>query len=112
MHFLSFWKGWPAPYRLVWYILATIFVTSVIFMWVGYFSGPSGVINWEKIQEQKAIEATIDAFRLGPFQITIPAESYVILEHFAGSDVTHNFVATYLFLFVFTVAIIALQAEV
>jgi hypothetical protein len=108
MHFTSFWKNWPLPYRTFWYFIAAVFCLSLVYMWYSYSLGASGVIDWERIQEQKTIETTIQSFRLGPFQLTVPADSYVIMEYLSGSDVHHNVGATYLFLLFFTIAIVTL----
>jgi hypothetical protein len=67
-------------------------------MWIYYFRGPSSIIDWERIQEQKVIETTAHSFRLGPFILNVPAESYVIFEYFNGSEIQHNLIATYIFL--------------
>jgi hypothetical protein len=107
-----FWKKWPADYRVIWYTLSAIFIFSVVFVWFNYFNGANAIIHWEKVQEQKTIETTVHDFRLGPFQLSIPGESYVIFEYFAGSDLTHNAVASYIFVTVFAIAVILLLSLV
>jgi hypothetical protein len=69
-------------------------------MWFARWQGNAGVIHWEKIQEQKTIETTLRSFKLGPFTLNVPAESYIIYEYFQGSDLKHNLTASYIFLFV------------
>lgn len=95
MSSLFFWNKWVRDYRLIWYLIFAMFLFSLGCMWYHYVNGAAGVISWEKLQEQKAIETTIHTFRLGPFHLTIPAESYVIFEYFSGSDLQHNFFASY-----------------
>lgn len=107
MH-LYFWKNWLPAHRNTWYFLAVVFTFSLIFYCANYFHGADGIIDWERIQEQKTIETTIHSFRLGPFQLTVPAESYVIFEYLSGSDVHHNFTATIIFLCVLTIALVVL----
>lgn len=85
----------PKPARPVWYFISGIFLAAVIFMWVGYFQEADSVIHWEKLQEQKVVETTVHEFRLGPFVLNVPAENYVILEYFNGSDITPNIPASY-----------------
>lgn len=104
MGLLFFWKSWLKDYRWIWYLCAVTFVFSVLFMWFSYFRGAAGVIDWVKLQEQKVIETTIHSFQLGPFNISVPADSYAILEYFHGSDIQPNTTASYLFLAVLTVA--------
>jgi hypothetical protein len=95
---IFFWKNWTLPYRSIFYALSGMFILSIILLWFFYFQGASGVIHWEKIQEQKIIETTVHQFRLGPFELTVPAESYVIFEYLQGSDLAHNTTASYIFL--------------
>lgn len=101
MHALAFWKGWPRPYKTLWLPLIAIFAISLLYMWFTWFQGNNGIISWEKMQEQKTIETSVHDFRVGPFQLTVPGESYVIFEYLQGGDVTHNQVASYLFLAIF-----------
>ncbi|HMG89354.1 MAG TPA: hypothetical protein VK589_04825 [Chryseolinea sp.] len=98
MGLLFFWKSWLKDYRWIWHLCAATFILSVCFLWYSYFQGASGVINWVKLQEQKIIETSINSFQLGPFNISVPADSYAILEYFHGSDIKPNITASYLLL--------------
>ncbi len=100
MRSLFFWRNWPTDYRLFWFLISAVFIFSICFMWFGYFQGTDGVISWEKIQEQKIIETTVHAYRLGPFTLSVPGESYVIFEYLQGSDLHHNVAASLIFLVV------------
>ena len=81
---------------------------TMLFLWSSYFKGAGGVIDWIKLQEQKVIETTVHSFRLGPFELNVPGESYVILEYFHGSDITPNTTASYIFIFSLTFGAILL----
>ena len=98
MHSIFFWKDWPKNYKALWFLLSGIFLMSLLFMWFTWFQGAHGIIHWEKLQEQEIIETTVHQFRLGPFQLNVPGESYVIFEYLQGSNVEHNKVASYIFL--------------
>jgi hypothetical protein len=98
MQSLFFWKTWAKDYRLLWYTMMILFVASITLLWIYYFNGSNNVINWEAIQEQKIVETTVHDFRLGPFNLSIPSESYVIFEYLGGSELHHNFLASYLFI--------------
>jgi hypothetical protein len=98
MGLIFFWRTWPKDYRWIWHLCAATFVLSICFLWYSYFRGASGVINWVKLQEQKVIETTVHSFQLGPFNLSVPADSYAILEYFHGSDIKPNTTASYLFL--------------
>ena len=88
--------------------MAGLFILSATFLWTSYIETPGGVIHWEKLQEQKIVETTVHSFRLGPFELQIPGESYVILEYFNGSDITPNLPASYIFLAIFGLASVIL----
>src|SRR6188768_2144731 len=98
MQSLFFWKSWSKDYRWIWYGAAGLFSITLIFLWFSYFRGADGVIHWERLQEQKVVETTIHTFRLGPFELNVPGESYVIFEYFNGSEVQPNTTASYFFL--------------
>ena len=104
MQSLFFWKSWLKEYRFGWYLCGSIFLLTVVFLWFSYFRGEGGVIHWEKLQEQKVIETSVHNFQLGPFELSVPGESYVILEYFHGSDIIPNTTASYFFLFVMIIS--------
>jgi hypothetical protein len=93
-----FWKTWLAPYRWMLYGVAGLFILTLLFMWFSYFAGNSTVLHWEKFQEQKLIETTVHSFNIGPFELQVPADAYVIYEYFQGSALTPNVVASYIYL--------------
>lgn len=109
---LLFWESWFKEYRIVWYLLAVMFLFSIGFMWQGYFAGPSNVIDWESLQEQKVLESTVHSFRLGPFVLNVPGESYVILEYLQGSQVEPNATASYIFLAIVFLSLVVLLAVI
>jgi hypothetical protein len=98
MSSIFFWRDWSAPYKRFWFLLLGLFVISFSLAWYYYFTQPASVISWEKIQEQKVIETTVHSFNVGPFKLSVPAESYVIFEYHQGSDLHHNTLASYIFL--------------
>lgn len=109
---LFFWNEWPPYWRRIWFVASTLFVLAFGFMWFSWFQGNAGIIHWEKIQEQKVVETTVHSFRLGPFELHIPGESYVILEYLQGSDIEHNTVASYIFLFLILASAMVLLAVI
>jgi hypothetical protein len=108
MQSLFFWNSWIKDYRIIWYGLLTTFIAALALMWYFYLQAPEGAMQWQKLQEQKTIETTIHNFRVGPFHLTVPAESYVIFEYFSGSDVQHNMFATNCFLVILCISVVVL----
>ncbi len=98
MHSVVFWKSWNPSYRILMYILLGVFVFALLYLWYGYFQGADGIIHWERFQEQKVVETTVHSFRLGPFVLNVPGDSYAILEYFNGSPIVPNTGASYVFL--------------
>ena len=80
----QFWKSWVPQYRQVWYLVSGTLLASIAFLWLHRYDGADGVTEWVTLQEQKVIESVIHTFNLGPFKLTVPAESYVILEYLHG----------------------------
>lgn len=112
MSSLFFWRDWVKEYRYTWIATAVIFCFSLVFLWYGYFRGPDGVTNWSRLQEQKTLETNVHTFRLGPFEINVPGESYVILEHFNASRLHPDISSSYMFLGVFALCFIVLISVV
>ncbi|HZB14572.1 MAG TPA: hypothetical protein VE467_16135, partial [Chryseolinea sp.] len=100
MHSVLFWKSWIPAYRSLLLTVGAVFLLTILFLWLGYFQGADGVIHWEKFQEQKIVETTVHEFRLGPFILNVPGDSYAILEYFNGSHIVPNTRSAYLFLLV------------
>lgn len=98
MQSIFFWRDWPKQHKTLWFALSGLFIFSMLFLWFNWFQGAHGIIRWEKIQEQEIIETTVHQFQLGPFQLNVPGQSYVIFEYLHGSSVEHNKVASYFFL--------------
>ena len=67
-----------------------------------------GVSIGRKLQEQKVIETSVHNFQLGPFELNVPGESYVILEYFHGSDIVPNTTASYIFLFIMVISAVVM----
>ena len=96
----QFWNSWTRAYKRLWLFVAGVFIATLAFFWLHRYDGASGVTQWIRLQEQKVIDNVIHAFTLGPFRLTVPAESYVIFEYLHGSDIVPNTLASYVFLVV------------
>lgn len=108
MSSLLFWNQWVKDYRYLWYALASCFVITMAFMWYSYFRGPDATYHWQKLQEQKVLNTTVHNFRLGPFEIDVPAESYVVLEYLNGSQAVPNTASSYFYLIVTAIVLTVL----
>lgn len=103
-----FWRNWFADYRWLWFGLAIVAIFSIGYLGYGYANGPSGVIHWDTFQEQKVLESTVHSFHVGPFELAVPAENYVVIEYFNGSHIAMNVTSSIIFVCVLIAAIIML----
>jgi hypothetical protein len=107
-----FWKSWSKEFRVIGYGVAVLFLGSMLFMWVGYFSGTESVIPWQKVYDQKPIETVAHTFQVGNFEFSVPIESYLTFQYFNGGRVVPNTTASYVFLGVLMLSCILLLATI
>lgn len=103
-----FWKNWTSEYRYAWYVTGGAFIIAVLFMWHSYLRGNDAVIHWQKLQEQKSVESIEHTFSVGPFELSVPAENFVIYEYFNGSDLEPNKIAPVIYLVLLGVSLVIL----
>ena len=108
MDTLWFWKNWPAPYQRAWYFIAGVFVLTFLFFWYSYFIGVNGVIQWNTVDDQKIVESTVHTFTVGPFELNIPGDNYLLFQYYNGTSITPNLTASYLFLAVIVLCAVVL----
>jgi hypothetical protein len=104
----QFWKSWSFEHRYAWYGMAAVFALAIVFYTFTYFRGVDGILHWEKIQEQKVLESTLDTYQLGPFELSVPGDNYVILEYFNGSAIDPNMAAVNLYLAMLAIGVVVL----
>lgn len=90
MQSFFFWKTWHREYKTYWYILVTLFIASVAFLWAGYFQVPEGLTAWHTHQAQKTAEGITHTFEVGNFEFAVPIESYSTLEYFYAGPLQVN----------------------
>ncbi|MBL7843610.1 MAG: hypothetical protein JNK44_07080 [Cyclobacteriaceae bacterium] len=93
-----FWKSWSLDYRVIGYILGTVLIFSILFLWFGYGKGAESVLSWNTYHQQETIETVSHSFDVGNFELSIPIESYLTFEYFNGSTIQPNITASYIFL--------------
>lgn len=104
----QFWKSWKSEHRYAWYAMAGVFALAIAFYTFTFFRGIDGILDWEKLQEQKVLESTLDTYRLGPFELSVPGDNYVILEYFNGGPINPNMAAVNLYLAMLAIGVIML----
>lgn len=103
-----FWKSWSREYKGHGFLLAAIAAICFFFFVYYHFKGVDSVIAWERFQEQKIVETSIHEFQLGPFELTVPTNVYLLFEYFQGGRLHVNLFISYLFVGVLTLAFVYL----
>jgi len=105
---LWFWKNWRGEYKTHWYILLVLALSTLVLFGYYHFKGVDSIVQWERFQEQKIIETSIHEFQVGAFELSIPANVYILFEYFQGSRLRPNVFVSYAFVLVLTLAFIYL----
>ncbi len=99
MQSLFFWKNWSKPFQLLfWFLLSIAFIAASFFLFA-YFQNPSLAIAWDQIQQLELIDVPIRNFSIGLFDVSIPADNYLLLESLSGSGLQTSPWIFYVFLF-------------
>lgn len=106
MYSIQFWKHWQRPYQFLFWLLSGCLVIVLVLFWKGYFDYPAPAITLDHYQQLQSLEAPSHSFSVGLINLTVPAESYVILEHIFGSSLRPNVFASYFFLATLVIAFI------
>lgn len=93
---LFFWKEWPKVYQRIFWVAAIAFVFSISYLWFSYFKAPAPALTWEYVEEQELKEVPAHSFQLGPFDLTVHADNYIIFERLLGNNLTPNLFSSYI----------------
>lgn len=108
MNSSTFWKSWGNPNQFFFWLLTTTLLLSIVFFWYSYYSNPAPVITWDQFQQLNTEEVPIRTFSKSIFEIPIYGETYLIYEILGGSELNPNTNASYFFLAIFSISILAL----
>jgi hypothetical protein len=97
MQSFFFWRTWTREYKVFWFILIVLFLSSLVFMWSGYFRVPQGLTDWHTQQVQKTVEGVTHTFEAGNFEFAVPIESYSTLEYFYAGPLKIDIISSYIF---------------
>lgn len=95
-----FWSNWVPEYKNLLYGAFALLLFSLGLLWYYYVTGPAGVVQWEKLHDQKTVETISHTFDVGSFEFSIPIESFVSYEYFNGSSYRVDYFAAYSFVIV------------
>lgn len=112
MQSFLFWKTWNREYRILWTILIILFLSSLVFMWSGYFRVPQGLMEWHTQSAQKTIESVSHTFETGNFEFVVPIDSYSTVEYFYAGPLRINPLSSYIFIVVLALMSILIFAVI
>lgn len=109
---LRFWQDWPRVNRIFFFVFFIVFAAAVAWMWTAYFIEPSPTIKLLTIKEADLGEVPVDQFSRGPFDFTVKANNYVILQRQLGSMLAANTTIAYVYLISLVVFVIGMLAVI
>ncbi len=112
MFSIQFWKSWPLVYQRIFWIVASLLIFSLLFLWYAYFQAPAPTLTWEYIQEQHLLEVPIHKFQTGIFEFTIKGDNYLIFERLLGNDLTPSPIMAHVFLIILVASAIMLLSVI
>ncbi len=106
MYSIQFWNDWPPVYRKIFWACTSIFLFSITFLWISYFISPAPTIKTEHFQQLEIQEVAINTFSLGDFDITLPADNFLVFERIMGGPLQPNWLTPYPFISVLMIFMI------
>lgn len=103
---LFFWNSWNKPYKQLYWFLMLIFSVSIILCIAAFFFGSYLGIGWEIISKFELLRDTVDIFRIGTFDLSLPVDNLLIMESFAGGEITVHPWIEYSFLVLIAIGVI------
>lgn len=98
MYSIQFWKSWQVVYQRIFWVIASLFIFALLFLWFSYFQSPAPSLTWQYIQEQELLEVPVHSFQTGLFEFTIKGDNYLIFERMLGNDLAPPPRVAYIFL--------------
>ncbi|MGC4020471.1 MAG: hypothetical protein QM734_00260 [Cyclobacteriaceae bacterium] len=98
MYSLQFWKEWPRPYQILFWIFSGLFLISLALFWYGCNQWPAPAITYDHYQQLQSLEVQVHSFNLGLIKLTVTAENNLIFENIFGSALHPSVFGSYFFL--------------
>ncbi|MBK5280080.1 MAG: hypothetical protein JJE09_14575, partial [Bacteroidia bacterium] len=108
MYSIQFWKSWPLVYQRIFWVLASLLLFSLLYVWFSFFLSPAPTLTWQYIQERDLLEVPVHTFQTGLFELTIKGDNYIIFERLLGNDLTPSPISAYTFLSILVISALLL----
>lgn len=91
-------KGWYGPHQKLYRWFLAMLAAVMLFFIVSWALGHSGVISWNTVAQGESLPVTMDQVNVGPFQLPIVIDNFLLTEYFEGSDLQLQTLPSYVFL--------------
>ncbi len=81
----SFWKSWPRDLRSLFLFVAAMAALTMLTVLGFEIAGHHLVLDWYLTTETETVRIPLDRVSVGLFELEIPAEVYLMKQHFEGS---------------------------
>jgi Flp pilus assembly protein TadD len=103
---LAFWAEWPRAYKQLFAVCALVLAACLVLFWWSYYHSPAPALTWQTIQDLDVAELPVHTFRTGPFELTVPADNYILFERLLGNPLQPRAWPAYTYLAVLMLAMV------
>jgi len=101
-----FWKTWHPQTKFLYWGMIVVFTFFVFNFAYHFFTGPSSVIDWQKISNIEKIKVPTASFRVGLFDFSYEFDNYLITEIFRGGEIAISPVSAAIHLFAVALSLV------
>src|SRR6188768_2098262 len=95
---MQIWSNWPIDYKRIFWLIASLFILTIMLFLFFYLSSPGPALTWSSVQGQELHEIPAYTFQQGMFELTIHGDNYLIFERWLGDNLHLNEVFGYCYL--------------
>lgn len=108
MYAYKFWKTWHRNDQYFFSGLALLLILCIGYFWYAYLASPAPTLVWDRYQELQSSEITLRTFTVGTQVIPVTVDNFLLYEVLSGSELNFSKTTFYIFLFLFTLALVTL----
>jgi tetratricopeptide (TPR) repeat protein len=112
MYSIQFWKSWPVVNQRIFWVFVVEGALALVFLWTSNFYSPAPVLIPRTFQQLESVEFSSRSFPLAIFNLSIPAEVYLIFERTIGAPLRPNLSAPVFFVGVMVFSMIGLLSVI
>ena len=108
----SFWRRWSGKERILYTFLLSIFSVSLICYTIIAIRGPENALEWNITSTAETVKVPLKNVQVGLFEFELMADNYLINQYYQGSAHHITKSAAYIFLALFSSALVILLSIV